>query len=90
MKSLKKTKLEEGSLEEREGKWEEGVNGKAHQDKVLETHSDQDQVAGQEALEMGDQEVSVAHSEAASQLGMEKSNQRKQVIHENKYLKLKT
>ena len=88
MKSLKKTKLEEGSLEEREGKWEEGVNGKAHQDKVLETHSDQDQVADQEALEMGDQEVSVAHSEEASQHGMEKSNQRKQVIHENEYLKL--
>ena len=90
MKSLKKTKLEEGSLEEREGKWEEGVNGKAHQDKVPVTHLDQDQVVDQEALEMGDQEVSVAHSEEASQHGMEKSNQRKQVIHKNKYLKLKT
>ena len=57
MKSLKKTKLEERSKEEREGKWEEGVNGKAHQDKVPETHSDQDQMAVQEVLEMGDQEA---------------------------------
>ena len=57
MKSLKKTKLTEDSLEEREGKWEEGVNGKDHQDKVLETHSDQDQMADQEALEMAVREV---------------------------------
>ena len=58
LKSLKKTKLEEASLEDREGKWEEGVNGKDKgQDKVLETHSDQDQMAVQEVLEMGDQEA---------------------------------
>ena len=76
MKSLKKTKLEERSSEEREGKWEE-VNGKAHQDKVLETHSGQDQMADQEVLEVEDQEVLAAHSEEASQLGMDGSNQRK-------------
>ena len=85
MKSLKKTKLED-SLEEREGKWEEEVNGKdKDQDKVLETHSDQDQTADQEVLEMEDQEVSVAHSEEASQLGMDESNKREQVTHENEY-----
>ena len=87
MKSLKKNKLEEGSLEEREGKWEEGVNVKDHLDKVLQTHSDQDQMADQEVLEVEDQEVSVAHSEEANQLGMDESNQRKQVTNEKESLK---
>ena len=91
MKSLKKTKLEERSKEEREGKWEEGVNGKdKDQDKVLETHSDQDQMVDQEVLEVEDQEVSVVHSEEVSQLGMDASNERNQVIHKNEYLKVET
>ena len=89
MKSLKKTKLQEGSLEERKGKWEEWANGKDHQDKVLQTHSDQDQMVDREVLETGDQEVSVAHSEEASPLGMDESRQRKQDTHENEYLKVK-
>ena len=63
-----------------------GVNGKDHMDKVLQNHSDQDQMADQEVLEVEDQEVSVAHSEEANQLGTDESNLRKQAIHEIGYL----
>ena len=63
-----------------------GVNGKDHMDKVLQNHSDQDQKADQEVLEVEDQEVSVAHSEEANQLGTDESNLRKQAIHEIGYL----